>query len=273
MEAFAAYTAQTDFEVGRVLDALERIGSCTYAHFWIIGDNGSSLEGSLYGCFNEMPPSVAYRTTPPSRCAISTRSGAERVQPLSGWLGMGDGHAVPVGQASRLASRRHAHPMVVAWPDRIKTRAASATSSTTSSTSRRPSWKRRRSAARVVNGVKQKPIEGVSMMYSFDDASAKGSTASSTSRCSANRALYATVGSRRAAWSLAVDGRFLRFREGHLELYDLAHDFSEADDLAAKHPDKLKELQNAFWTAAQKYQSSRWTIDSPNVPIRHCARA
>jgi arylsulfatase len=55
MEVFAAYTAQTDYEVGRVLNALEEIGQLNNTLvFWEIGDNGASMEGTLSGCFNEL---------------------------------------------------------------------------------------------------------------------------------------------------------------------------------------------------------------------------
>ena len=112
MEAFAAYTAQTDHEVGRVIDAVTAIGQQDNTLIlWEIGDNGASMEGSLYGLFNEM---VAARRRagrsrlhpgPPRR-----NRRPERVQPLPGRLGVGDEHAVSVGKAGRLAPRRRSQP-------------------------------------------------------------------------------------------------------------------------------------------------------------------
>jgi arylsulfatase len=107
-----------------------------------------------------------------------------------------------------------------------------------------------------VNGVKQKPIEGVSMMYSFDDANAKGTRPTQYFEMFGNRAIYnngwvaacrhgrlpwITIGS--APWDKDV-----------WELYDIEHDFSESNNLAAREPQRLKQLQDLFWKEATKYQ-------------------
>ena len=111
MEAFAAYTAQTDYEVGRVLDALEQIGQLhNTLVFWMIGDNGASMEGTLNGCSTRWPRSTAYRRSPAISSSTWTRSAGRSLQPLPGRLGVGHEHALPMGQAGRLASRRHAQP-------------------------------------------------------------------------------------------------------------------------------------------------------------------
>ena len=90
-----------------------------------------------------------------------------------------------------------------------------------------------------VNGVAQKPIEGVSMVYTFDDAKATGTPhARSTSRCSATAPSTTTAGSRPLPRPAAVGarGKPVDFDDDTWELYNIDEDFSEADDLAAKEP-------------------------------------
>jgi len=106
-----------------------------------------------------------------------------------------------------------------------------------------------------VNGVWQKPIEGVSMVYSFDEAKAKGHRGTQYFEMLGNRALYhdgwiAVCRHGRLPWVTA--GSF-SFDNDKWELYNLQDDFSEANDLASKNPDKLRELQDLFWAETAKY--------------------
>jgi len=106
-----------------------------------------------------------------------------------------------------------------------------------------------------VNGVWQRPIEGVSMVYSFDDPKAKGTRGTQYFEMFGNRALYhegwiAVCRHGRLPWQ--TSGSF-SFDDDKWELYNLADDFSEANDLSAKYPDKLHDLQDMFWGEAAKY--------------------
>jgi hypothetical protein len=108
-----------------------------------------------------------------------------------------------------------------------------------------------------VNGVQQKPIEGVSMLYSFDDPSATSPHRVQYFEMMGNRALYkdgwiATARHGRLPWVTAGGGTG-DFDNDKWELYKLADDFSEANDVAAQYPEKLKELQDDFWVEAKKY--------------------
>jgi arylsulfatase A-like enzyme len=258
MEAFAAYTAQTDWEVGRVLDAVERIGQLhNTLIFWIIGDNGASLEGTPFGCFNEMAALGGIPDDP----AFTLRHLDEIGGPNAynhypvGWAwAMNTPFQWGKQVASHLGGTRN--PLVVAWPDRIKDQGGIRGQfhhvidvvPTILEAAKIPQ-------PTMVNGVKQKPIEGVSMTYSFDDASAPSRRREQYFEMFGNRALY------RDGWLAAARHGRLPWTTGSYdfandtwELYDLAHDFSEADDLAAKHPDKLKTLEDAFWTAAKTHQ-------------------
>jgi arylsulfatase len=107
-----------------------------------------------------------------------------------------------------------------------------------------------------MNGVKQKPIEGVSMMYSFDDPKAVSMRHTQYFEMLGNRALYndgwiATARHGRLPW--VTVGSTGDFDQDKWALYNLADDFSEAKDLSAKYPQKLKELQDDFWVEAKKY--------------------
>ncbi|MFI5398255.1 MAG: sulfatase-like hydrolase/transferase [Candidatus Binatia bacterium] len=258
MEAFAAYTAQTDYEVGRVFDALEQVGQLhNTLIFWIVGDNGASMEGTLYGCFNEM---AALGGMPEDPSLL--------VQHLDEIGGPNAYNHYPVGWAwamntpfqwgkqvaSHLGGVRN--PLVIAWPDRIKDQGGVRTqfhhvidvAPTILQAAKIPEPKE-------VNGVKQKPIEGVSMLYSFDRPNAEETRLVQYFEMFGNRALYkdgwiAAARHGRLPWTIGS----YDFDKDTWELYDLTRDFSEGNDLAAQHPDKLKKLQDAFWVEAEKHQ-------------------
>jgi arylsulfatase len=108
----------------------------------------------------------------------------------------------------------------------------------------------------MVNGVKQKPIEGVSMLYTLGDGMAKSRRTVQYFEMFGNRGIYkdgwmATARHGRLPWETAATTG--EFDADRWELYDIENDFSQADDLAAKHPEKLKELQEAFLVEARKY--------------------
>ena len=107
-----------------------------------------------------------------------------------------------------------------------------------------------------VNGVVQKPIEGVSMRYSFDDGQAASHRTSQYFEMLGNRAIYkggwmAAARHGRLPWETAAATG--DFDHDKWELYDLRSDFSQANDVAAQNPAKLKELQAAFLEEAKKY--------------------
>jgi arylsulfatase A-like enzyme len=158
--------------------------------------------------------------------------------------------------ASHLGGTRN--PLVIAWPDRIKDAGGLRTqfhhvidiSPTILEAAHLPQ-------PVEVNGVKQKPIEGVSMMYSFDGSNAMSPRYIQYFEMFGNRALYkdgwiATARHGRLPWGTA-GGTTGDFDHDKWELYNLTKDFSEDNDLSAKYPQKLKELQDDFWIEAKKY--------------------
>ena len=108
---------------------------------------------------------------------------------------------------------------------------------------------------KVVNGIAQKPIEGVSMVYSFDDANAEGTRTTQYFELATNRAIYhdgwVACSQYGLPWETA--GHDDGFLTAPWELYNIEEDFSQADDLAASNPEKLKELQALFLEEAEKY--------------------
>ena len=258
METFAAFTAQTDYEVGRVIDSIRDIGQLDNTLImWEIGDNGASMEGTLNGVFNEM---VSLNGQKEDTAYI--------IQHIDEIGGPQSYNHFPVGWAwamntplqwgkqvaSHFGGTRN--PLVVSWPIRIKDKGG-IRSQFHHVIDVVPTILE---AAAVpepveVNGVWQKPIEGVSMVYSFDDGKAKGHRGTQYFEMLGNRALYhdgwiAVCRHGRLPW--VTSGSF-SFDNDKWELYNLEEDFSEANDLAATNPDKLRELQDLFWAEAAKY--------------------
>jgi arylsulfatase A-like enzyme len=260
MEIFAAYTAQTDYEVGRVLDALEEIGQLhNTLTFWEIGDNGASMEGTLSGCFNELATLQGVSEDASFLVQHIDELGSAKA---SNHIPVGWAWAVntPFQWGKQVASHFGGtrNPLVIAWPDRIKDAGGIRTqfhhvidiSPTILEAAHLPQ-------PVEVNGVKQKPIEGVSMMYSFDDPKAASPRHIQYFEMFGNRALYkdgwiATARHGRLPW-VTAGGSTGDFDQDKWELYNLAEDFSESNDLSAQYPEKLKELQDDFWVEAKKY--------------------
>jgi hypothetical protein len=258
MEVFAAFTAQTDHEVGRVIDSLKDIGQYDNTLIlWEIGDNGASMEGTLNGVFNEMaslngqPEDTSYILQ-----HINEIGGPKSYNHFPvGWAwAMNTPFQWGKQVASHFGGTRN--PLVVSWPNRIKDKGTVRTQfhhvidvvPTLLEAAGVPE-------PVEVNGVWQKPIEGVSMIYSFDDPKAKGHRGTQYFEMFGNRALYhdgwiAVCRHGRLPW---VTQGSADFADDKWELYNIDEDFSEGNDLAAKNPEKLRELQDLFWAEAAKY--------------------
>ncbi len=258
METFAAYTAQTDYEVGRVLDAVEEVGQFDNTLvFWEIGDNGASMEGTLNGAFNEM---MSLGGVPEDPSVI-----VKRIDEIGGPTSY---NHFPVGWAwamntpfqwgkqvaSHFGGTRN--PLVIHWPEKIKDRGGVRTQfhhvidivPTILEAANIPE-------PYMVNGVAQKPIEGISMMYSFDNANAPEQRHTQYFEMFGNRALYhdgwiAACRHGRLPWQNIGSADF---GQDTWELYKVDDDFSEYTDLSAKYPEKLRDLQDMFWVEAAKY--------------------
>jgi len=257
MEVFAAYGEFADYEAGRLLKAVEDLGQMDNTLvFYILGDNGASAEGTANGLFSEM----SYF----NGVAESVEDILKHIDDLggpysynhyaAGWAVAGD---VPFMWTKQVASNYGGtrNGLVIHWPKYIKAKGEL-----------RPQWHHVIDVTptileaaglqepKVVNGVVQDPIEGVSMLYSFNDAKAEDRHLTQYFEMFGNRAVYhdgwfaGTI--HRAPWE--VEAR-ATLENDRWELYDTRNDFSLANDLAAKNPEKLKEMQALFMQEAQKY--------------------
>ena len=195
MEVYAGFLEHTDHHVGRVIDAIEELGALDDTLiYYIIGDNGASAEGTVNGAFNEMANfnGMAALETPEFMVSKMDEFGSPDSYNhyAVGWAwAMNTPFQWTKQVASHWGGTRNG--TIVHWPAGIEEKRGRAqTSSPTSSTWRRPSSRRPGSPSRpMVNGVQQSPMEGTSMLYTFDDPDVRRSaTTSSTSRCSATAA-------------------------------------------------------------------------------------
>ena len=257
MEVFAGFGEYTDTEIGRLVDVIQDMGQLDNTLiFYIVGDNGASAEGGMSGMFNEMTYFNDVVETVSDVMKHYDELGGPNTYShyAAGWAVAGD---TPFTWTKQVASNYGGtrNGMVVHWPKGVKAR-----------NEIRTQWHHVIDIAptvleaavlpepKVVNGIPQTPIEGVSMLYSFNDAHAKDRHLTQYFEIFGNRAIYrdgwlaGTV--HRAAWETEVRAAL---DKDTWELYDTRNDFSLATDLAAKEPAKLKELQNLFMDEAVKY--------------------
>jgi arylsulfatase len=268
-EVFAAYTAYTDNEIGRVIQQVENMGKLDNTLIiYIDGDNGTSAEGSVYGTFNQM---TAYNgiINEPAVNAVRALNllhykdwGSEETYAHMSvaWSWAFD---TPFKWTKQVASHFGGtrQGLAISWPGHIKDvggirtqfhhvidivptilEAAGVQAPTMS------------------NGIAQKPIEGLSMAYTFDQANANAPSKRETQyfEMVGNRAIYhdGWIGATTPpspSWELGT-GTMPALDAYHWELYNIAEDYSEYNDLATKMPDKLKEMQGLFLKEAAKYQ-------------------
>jgi arylsulfatase len=257
METFAAFGAHTDHEVGRLVDAIDALGARDNTLFiYIAGDNGSSAEGGMAGLFNE----VTFFNGVPEPADVVARNlerwGDPTTYPhfAAGWAVAGDTPFMWTKQiASNYGGTRNG--MVIRWPKGITTRGEVRSqwhhvvdiAPTVLEAARLP-------FPTVVNGTPQKPFEGVSLAYTFNDAKAKDRHITQYFEILGNRGVYhdgwlaGTV--HRAPWEPKPR---TTLAEDTWELFDSRTDFSLSNNLAASNPAKLKEMQALFMQEALKY--------------------
>lgn len=260
MEIYAGYLEQTDYNVGRVLNAIEQLGQLDNTLvIYIVGDNGASTEGGIGGSANE----VAWINGLPE----DAESVLKKIDDLGTWktynhYPVGWAHAMdtPFQWAKQIASHFGGtrNGMVISWPPRIKNHGGIRTQFThvidivptilEAVGLQQPS---------SVNGVTQKPIEGVSITYAFDNPEAPSARRTQYFEMGANRAIYhngwvAATTPLSAPW-VSITGGGDVINGYAWELYNIDEDFSEAVDLSMKYPDKLHNLQLLFYAEAAKY--------------------
>jgi arylsulfatase len=256
MEVFAAFTAQTDYEMGRLLDAVRaQPDADNTLIFFIAGDNGASAEGGLNGLltensfFNDVPESLAQNLA-----HIDELGGPRHFNHFpAGWAWAMDAPFQWTKQiASHLGGVRN--PLVVSWPARIRDRGGVRSQfghvidiapTIYEAVGIQPPTQ--------LNGVAQQPIQGVSMAYTFDSAQAVGRHRTQYFELNVNRGIY------QDGWWAASRASIPWAATGEAnpdtlawELYNLETDFSQAHDLAATEPARLRALQDLWWAEAAR---------------------
>jgi arylsulfatase len=257
MEVFAGFGEYTDTEIGRLIQAIEATGQLgNTLIIYIVGDNGASAEGGMSGLFNEMTYFNGVHETVQDILKHYDELGGPTTYPhyAAGWAVAGD---TPFTWTKQVASSYGGtrNGMVIHWPAGIAAKGQV-----------RSQWHHVIDVAptileaaglpepKSVNGTPQTPIEGVSMAYTFADPNAPSRHTTQYFEIFGNRAIYdngwlaGTV--HRAAWEFKPR---TTLEKDVWELYDTRTDFSLANDLADKNPEKLKELQALFLKEAVKY--------------------
>jgi arylsulfatase len=260
MEVYAAALSHADYQIGRVIDAVRDMGALDNTLIvYIQGDNGASAEGGLTGLMNEvhlfngLPEDFNY-----IRDHLDDLGSAKASNHYpAGWA-----YAMntPFQWFKQIASHFGGTQdgMVVSWPARIKDKGGLrsqfhhvidiAPTILEAAGIKAPS---------MLNGVPQKPIEGVSMLYSFDDPKAPSTRRIQYFETGRNRAIYqdgwiAATTPKDMPWALANHGNW-SIDDQKWKLYHLTDDFSEAVDLAGREPRRVHDLQELFWTQAARY--------------------
>ena len=273
MEVFAGYSENADWNVGRLLDVIEETGDLDNTLiFYIWGDNGSSMEGTTTGSFNEM--------TFLNGVVLDAEHQLKLIDEYGGIDALGSEHTAPhyaaawahAGNtpfqwgkqvASHLGGTRD--PMVVAWPARLKASREIRTQfthcidvgPTILEAVGIPEPQR-------VDGIQQEPMDGTSFLYTFDDAGAAERHSLQYFEAFGSRALYqdgwwACTRLDRIPWDFSPQtlkkfgpGSGWDPRKETWELYHLPADFSQANNIAAGHPDKVQALEALWWQEAER---------------------
>ena len=257
VEVFAAYLDYTDHEIGRMLSAIDATGQADNTLvFYIAGDNGTSGEGGENGVFNEYTYFNGVQEQVPDLLKVMDKWGGPETYPhmAAGWsVGLDTPFAWMKQMASDFGGTRNG--MVVHWPKGIKSKGEIRTqfshvidvAPTILQAAGLPQPK-------SVNGTPQIPIEGVSMVYSFDNAKAKDRHTTQYFEIKGNRAIYhdgwlaRTI--HQAPWEPKPRNTL---QKDVWELYDVRSDFSLSTNLAAKNPKKLAQMERLFMKEAEKY--------------------
>jgi arylsulfatase len=284
VDVYAAYLAYTDHEIGRVMQAVEDMGKLDNTLIiYISGDNGSSAEGQQNGTPNEVAMFNAIQVPVEVQLKLFYDVwGSDRTynHMAVGWTWAFD---TPFSWTKQIASHFGGtrQGMCVSWPGHIKDVGGVRNQfhhvidvvPTILEVCGIP-------APEYVDGIKQAPIEGVSFAYTFDEANAKVPSRHKTQyfEMMGDHAIYhegwiASTRVIRPPWVVTGPVNMDPFNKVTWELYDLTKDWTQFEDVAAKHPEKVKELREIFLKEAKKYQvlpldasvANRLVAPRPNI--------
>jgi len=259
MEVFAGFMAQTDFEIGRILQSVRDTGqSDNTLVLFIAGDNGASMEGGLHGTSNTMAQINGVPESAPDMLKVLDQLGGPSTTPHYpvGWAWAGN---TPFQWGKRIGSHLGGtrDPLVVSWPAVIK-EAGGLREQFEDVTDIAPTVLE---AAHLpvpveVNGVRQQKMDGISMLSTFGSANAPELRSTQYFEMGGNRAIYndgwmATSRSGSLPWVYSSAAP-ADLRTRPWELYNISKDYSEATDLAAEQPAELQRMKALFDTEAKK---------------------
>ena len=251
METFAGFAAHTDHEVGRLVAQLEAIGALNNTLFYyIVGDNGASAEGGPEGTFNEMMALNGIIGKADQMMNHIDDWGSPSTFPhfAIGWAWAGN---TPFQWTKQVASHFGGtrNGMVLHWPQGIKAKGELRSqfhhvvdvAPTALEAAKLPQPK-------IVDGIKQRPMDGVSMLYSVDNAKAAERRTTQYFEMFGNRGIYheGWMASTRHSVPWDATAKLPALKDDVWELYNVNEDFSQANNLAQQQPQKLKELQAVF---------------------------
>jgi arylsulfatase len=260
MEIYAGFLEHTDHHVGRLIDALDDLGILgDTLIYYIIGDNGASAEGDLNGCFNELINLNGANALQTTEFMVSRIADFGTPRAYNHYA-VGWAHAMctPYQWTKQVASHWGGtrNGTIVHWPNGISAKGEMRNqfhhvidlAPTVLEAARLPE-------PMFVNGVQQRPLEGVSMSYSFDDPDAPDRRETQYFEMFCNRGMYhrgwTAVTRHSTPWDPTTPLPALD--DDVWELYDTTTDWTQAHDLAAAKPDKLRDLQRMFLLEATKY--------------------
>ncbi len=261
MEVYAGFLEHTDHHVGRIIEAMDKVGLLENTLvYYIIGDNGASAEGTLHGTFNEMlnfNGAIAMETPDFLKSRMDEFGGFDSYNHYSfGWA-----HALdtPYQWTKQVASHWGGtrNGTIVHWPAGIEAKGEIRSqfchvidiAPTILELAGLPE-------PTIVHGVQQKPFEGVSMAYSFNDGKAQERHETQYFEMFGNRGIYhkgwTAVTRHGVPWEL-VGAKLPAFDDDNWELYDTNSDWTQARNVAAENPEKLHELQRLWLIEAARY--------------------
>jgi arylsulfatase len=283
VEVFAAYAAYSDHEIGRVIQAIEDMGKLDNTLIiYINGDNGTSAEGGPLGTPNEVAFFNGIPVPVEEQLKWYDVWGTEETynHMSAGWSWMFDAPFSWFKQnASRLGGIRQ--NMAISWPGHISDKGGlreqfSHVNDIVPTILEACGL----SAPEYVDGIKQAPIEGTSLVYTFDAKNAKAASRHKVQyfEMMGQWALYdegwlLSTKVNRAPWEAFGVANTDPLNNQVLELYDLNTDFSQSKDIADKHPEKVKKMKQMFIEEAKKYQvfpmdasvATRLVAPRPNI--------
>jgi arylsulfatase A-like enzyme len=248
-ETFAGFLDHADAQIGRVIAALEEMGIRENTIIILMSDNGASQEGLQHGTMNTDRYRNYFPDTPEEMIGKVDKIGSIESDPHYpiGWAMAGNSPFKRWKQDTHAGG--NTDPLIISWPAGIKDVGTLRTQyhhaidivPTILEVSNLP-------APKMVNGIAQQEIHGVSMMYSFNNTSAPSTHKMQYYEMFGSRAMYAD------GWKAVINHKKGDdYNTEQWELYKVDEDYTESNNLAAQHPEKLKELIDLWWKEAEKY--------------------